>query len=431
MNIILALIYFLVLWIPMLAKRKDFFMPSVLFCITMSFYTIPDIVLFLIKGETFYATTLRFKLVDIPEIAIFNFLLTQMLFVLSYYLTFYLSLRKRSEDKYSEELSEYSKDYNLAIALSLISILASIYFIVGFGGVDSLLESFANRNKLVRNLPIVMKITPVLMTFASALAIKSIAGGYKHSKVLLALIIVGATLTYPIAGGRSQLVVFVISILFYYNYWIKKINLFSVRYLPLYGLLFCFIIGFHLLRFKETQELSLSLIVENSGKLFESMAYVPTQLLIQNYFKTHDFWWGAVYTFIPYIFIPRSLCPTKPNIDEGTYVFFMKTNRDNLLNSHADVITSWPPFTMGISYANWGIIGVILGGVVLGGIHAFMYNRLFKYRLNMFYMIVYIFVVLKFQMTVFYIANLIYLLIEIYIGSRIYKFYKKHVFWND
>ena len=185
-----------------------------------------------------------------------------------------------------------------------------------------------------------------------------------------------------------------------------------------------FVIVFQLLRFQETNDLTGVNLMSESDALFDSMAYMKTQLLIQNYFIGHDYWLGRIYSFLLYIFVPRSLFPDKPFIDDGVYIFNMTYNPSDVLATNY-FYNSWPPFTCGISYANLGVLGVLIGGYILGIIHAFVYRYVKNNNESFFSAIIYTFVVIKFQLTIFYIANLSYLFIQCFIFKKIYIFFRR------
>lgn len=423
MTFLLILVYFSLLLVPLLKKNKDFFSPPVLFVITMSFYTVPDILEILLLGESKFVSSLPFK-IDNPFFSIQRFLFLQIIFVLFYYAGYNLYLNRRIRvHGLRKRFDAIHNKLNLYIGIIglLICTITTYSFISSMGGYQELLLSFTNRVELEKNMTFLQSNLSIIMTMCSAFLVKYITHSKKNHIILLLFLIIVGFFTNTIGGGRSKFVVFILSILCYFNYWRSKINLFDKKYFVLYGFLAIFILVFQLLRYSSSDDMSLDYMYDNSDALFDSMAYAKTQLLIQSYFDTHTFWWGKTYTFLAYIFIPSSIFPDKPHIDEGVYIYNMMYNYPEAL-SNSTFICSWPPFTAGISYANWGVIGLILGGILLGCLHAFMYKKIKEYNYSIFILIIYVFIVLKFQFTVFYICHTIYLIIETYFMFLAYKF---------
>lgn len=419
------LLYIVILWRPVFKKNKDWFSPPVMFAITMSFYTLPDLFDILINGMANYAGTLPFKLND-PNYAIIRFIILQVVFILMYQYAFSKSTKSLNEEVNNSVKLQTSKiDLFVSIALLSICVIATVNFVTSYGGISTILSSFTNRSQLHDDMPFILRITPALLTFASAFLLRLICTDTKHHYFLLLMLFFSGFITTTIGGGRSQFVVFILELLCYYNYWKKPINLLSIKLWPIYLGLAAFIAIFQLLRLNDITTLSFNSMVGDSDSLFNSMAYVKTQLLIQSYFENNDFWYGKIFLFVIYIFIPRAIFPAKPNIDEGVYIYNMTFGGKNLLSDHATSFNSWPPFSIGEGYANFGILGVILFGILLGYIHGFAYKKMKQNRFDVFVMIVYVFIILKFQITLFYLANLAYLLVEVFMFSQLYKLIKR------
>lgn len=423
----LIIIYFIVLLIPIFKRNGNWFVPPILMSITMAFYTVPDLLGILIGGHEKYIASIGCHLNNTSNILIERFVFLQIVYIGCYFLSYYYLIGKKYKIKTIPfKIKKQNPKITQLMACVLIGLClySTISYIYSKGGIIALFMSFTNRSELNDDLPFLQRLMPTIMTFATAFCMKVILSDKKPHIILLLTLLVTGFLCYTSNGGRSQLVVFILSLMCYYNYWRKEINLLSPKFYPIYGLLVIFIISFQLLRFKETQSFSIEDIFNSSDTLFDSMAYVKTQLLIQNYFDKFEYWYGWLFSFVPFIFIPRTVYPLKPNIDEGTYIFNMKNNAPNVLDD-INWVNSWPPFTMGTGYANFGIIGVILFAFILAYIHMYMYRLLKASKAGLFIMPIYIYIILKFQVTIFYIANLTYLLISTYLMYRLYRLLSK------
>lgn len=403
-------------------NKQDSFSPPILFCTTMSFYTLPDMYSIGSMGVDKFVSELPFKIAGDPYWSVCRMMIIQILFVLSYYVFYKQNVRRRETSSKKNVFTADNANLNLMFGLSILSlcIFGTWNFFMKNGGIMGVMASFTDRDQLVEDAGFLFLIIPSLITFACAFILKYCSQKSGRHLILLSLLILIGFFSLTSGGGRSAFVVFILSLLCYYNVWIKKINLFSIRFAPVYIGLALFIIVFQLLRFEDSNDLSAVNELADSDALFNSMAYVKTQLLIQNYFEDHDFWFGRVFTFLLYIFIPRSIFPNKPHIDEGVYIFNMMNNPQDALAANY-YYCSWPPFTSGISYANFGIVGVLLGGALLGYLHAYVHKKVINNPRSFISLVIYIFVVLKFQFTVFYIANLSYLVVQCYLFKWVYK----------
>ena len=423
---LLIIVNILLLAYPLLNNNKEWFSPPVLFAILMFTYTFPDFVDILLLGPKDYINNLIFDTYCDPEYAIARMLVIQALFVIVYYISFKKFFQIKNAHDIIQSSYEYRPIslYSFSILIFCFCLIVSISYISEIGGLSALFMSFTRREDLWESQGIAQTIAPTLMTIGSALYMKFLSTSSKKHYLSTALMLMAGCLTYILNGGRSQLIVFIISILCFYNFWFKKVNLLSVKYIPLYLLMLVFILAFQLLRFEETRELSSSMMIDNFSSVFDSMAYIKTQILIETYFDRHEFWFGKVYTFLVYLFVPRSIMPNKPFIDEGVYIYNMIDNKGNLLDN-LDLVNSWPPYTSGIGYANFGIIGVIIGAIILAYIHSFLYRKILKNNFPVFQMILYIYIILKFQLTIFYLANVVYLMIQLYLFAFVFNFFSR------
>lgn len=418
--LLLALYCSLLLYI-LSKNRRDSFSPPVLFVITMSFYTLPDMFSILEVGIDQYTSELPFRFTLEPYFSVYRFMVVQIAFILAYYLSYKFYMTKPMKYDLKKKFIAGNKSANilLATAIIILCVYGTIDYYMQRGGLLAVFMSFTNRDELAEEAGFLMTLIPTLMTFALAFGMKYCSQKKGSHWLLYTIFILLGFFTLTSGGGRSAFVVYVLSLLCYFHIWIRKVDLFSVKLLPVYCGLALFIIVFQLLRFEDSNDLSDFSELSNSEALFNSMAYMKTQLLIQNYFDNHPYWYGRIYTFLFYIFIPRSIYPSKPFIDDGTYIYNMLDNPVDVLSTNY-FYNSWPPFTCGISYANIGLIGVIIGGAIIGYLHSYIYRKVNGNKESLLYVVLYIFLVLKFQLTIYYIANLSYLLIQCWLFRRLY-----------
>ena len=75
-------------------NKRDSFSPPVLFVITMSFYTLPDMFSILDVGIDQYTSELPFKFALEPQFAVYRFMVIQIAYISAYYLSYKYCVKK-------------------------------------------------------------------------------------------------------------------------------------------------------------------------------------------------------------------------------------------------------------------------------------------------------------------------------------------------
>ena len=128
------------------------------------------------------------------------------------------------------------------------------------------------------------------------------------------------------------------------------------------------------------------------------------------YFKTHDFWMGRTFLGLITAFIPSSLFPAKPPVDDGTYLY-------SIANGRTDIIppmpfnklngSSYPLETFGSMYGNFGIIGLVVGMILLGVVYKYFYKKMIGSSYSLFSVVIYTQVIFTFQLSTLRIFQLL------------------------
>ncbi|KAA6314588.1 hypothetical protein EZS27_034820, partial [termite gut metagenome] len=142
---------------------------------------------------------------------------------------------------------------------------------------------------------------------------------------------------------------------------------------------------------------------------FSGNGYVNIQLYILDHFNWDNMWYGKSYVDLFYSWIPRSIFIDKPPIDEGIYIanLYLGDSFQPTTPAHSMVFYSWPPGTMGIGYINFHIIGIVLAYFILGRIQKIIQLIFIEMNYAPFILFLYTFIVIKFQLTNFYIFSAI------------------------
>ena len=417
---LLFLVYTLILFIPFYKRRTiDWFSPWVMYSVLLFVNTIPFLIISHYNKEIVTEPVLGIVKSNYDSL-ILKFLVNQSLLNIVYYLSYSNCRFKKARNAFFS-LEMKTKGLRISyLFLSLLAIIYTFYFISSVGGLEGLLLIFNDREALQGDRTLWF----VLINFAVYLAgafhikymsIKGFSGIQLFVNIVIALIVLSSQ------GGRSPFILYLINIAVCYNYFIKRINLLSVKYVPVYLLIVVFIVGVFLLRTQGSDDITIHTLLDNLSIFISGSSYVDIQVLIINFFDNNDFWYGESYRGILGMLIPKSLYPGKMPIDEGVYIHEMIYNYRDVL-SCKDFYTSYPPATLGAMYSNFGYFGIVVGGWLLGIIHKYAYT-LFSNSKNVFIVFIYVFLVVKFQLTVFYIAHFTYNIIMLTFFYTIIKFF--------
>ena len=112
--------------------------------------------------------------------------------------------------------------------------------------------------------------------------------------------------------------------------------------------------------------------------------------------------------------IPSSLYPGKPPVDDGTYLYSICQGRTNIIPPMSfDNLdgSSYPLETFGSMYANFGLVGLFVGMIVLGGIYGYAYRKMKNNSYSLFNVVIYTQIIFTFQLSTLRIFQLFELII--------------------
>lgn len=418
---ILLILYIVTLLIPFFYRREfDLFSPWRIYSILLFVNTIPFLMISHYTKDVVTYPVLNVvgtHYDNVIQVYIFN----QSLFNIFYYFGFRRSHFKKIPQIFNMKIGT-NYLMGLYIVLASFSLLYTIYFIQSVGGIEGLLLLFNDRAQIYEERTIWFMIVNFSIYLAGTFHIIYISRRGGNLFQLLANIVI-AMIVLVSQGGRSPFILYLINITICYNYFIKKINIFSFKYIPIYTFVVAFVIIIFLVRTKGTDDMTETTIIDNLNVFISGNSYVDIQALIINFFDKNSYWGGESYKSLSGMFIPRSLYPDKMAIDEGVYVHEMIYNYKDVLKCK-DFTSSYPPSTLGIMYANFGYLGIVFGGFLLGVIHKYAYNLFTKLQ-NVFVVNIYVFLIIKFQLTTFYIVNFIYNIILLMVFYYIIYFFSR------
>lgn len=218
----------------------------------------------------------------------------------------------------------------------------------------------------------------------------------KMYKVLLCGMILLYVTSFLIYTSRTPGLIIILIGLFIVNFRIKKINfkrIFSLKILVIIILLFG-------ASYIATSNRTINTSIVRTT-IFTDLVYnytdIGRDIRVYEYFEDNAHWYGYGYLNIPYALIPG--IESKPSMDDGIYLVNIIRGYHVDINENSDelpVQTGSVPFsTPGYMYANFNIIGIIIGGIIMGVIigcaYKFMLQELDAFSIAVYFYIIYSF----------------------------------------
>lgn len=299
--------------------------------------------------------------------------------------------------------------YRAAIACALaLAALGFGTFVAQVGGFDQLVHSLDRRTALTAGAGYVLALLNLLF-FAIAIGIASLRHRRSPLKlVFLAALVLGSAVAFSSLGGRKATILIFVSALFTWHYGVRPIRRIRLRHFaPLVALVPYFVImpiirspGAFEYYSRNPGELAQT-IGNNIEIAITDLSYVDTYLYVTNAFRMDDAWWGATYLDLLKAPVPSTIDPAKPPLDDGVYV---RTHAGGMRAEPGMAFkqmfySSWPPETLGATYMNFGLPGVIAGMFLLGALYRLAYTYMLRSRLSLYSILVYAHVVVSFHLS--------------------------------
>lgn len=418
MNWLCLVIYVYIIAYPLLRKNRDFFSPVGLWAILTLFNSAPFLAI--IFSDISLANPIAYDFLGKSYYSeIRYFMLIQCLFAIIYYIS-YSRISIHTNNKKTIFSIPVTKRIcrNLYIFFYFSSVLLSVIFIISFGGFMELIASFTNRNEIVGERQVFFSLTNTLVSFGAIFHIRYLSYCSKRGLGIAICLLIGLFIT-SLYGGRSPFLAYMLMVGLCYNYFINRVNLFSIKLLPIYlcgAFFFVLILG---LRISSESSID-QMIADNASSVFGGNMYVEIQACIHHYFESHEFWLGKTFANLYDVFLPHQFYANKLPTDDGCYYFTIVYEGGDVFNQN-EFLNSWPPSTLGSMYANFGLFGVAIGAVILAYVQKYTFALFIKEANNVLLAFLFSFLVTKFQLTRFYIANLLFNLVYVFAFSFIIR----------
>lgn len=332
------------------------------------------------------------------EAVFLKFLGLKSLFLTAFSITaFHLrrgfSVGRQNTTPVMKSVSLPSLDLLLSLLMLVLTLLTFALLLMQVGGLYDLLLRWSIKTEVLRGTALFRISNLAFGILAIGFFINYIGRRPKVSlieRVALTLIIVIVFAVLMSVGERKNPVLVVVFAMVTWHFRVRPIKLVTPRNIAL----FVFFIGFAaifpdlrkpdamLLFFDDPVQMFVNAI-ENWWQVFARMSDVDTSLFIYSYFDSFDkFWFGATWPDLFTGLIPSSVLQSKPPVDEGVYIYAM---------AHGYVFTpptpfrdlipvGWPLSRVTGPFAQFGIVGVFVGGLATGLVMRMLAKITFRTR---------------------------------------------------
>ena len=214
---------------------------------------------------------------------------------------------------------------------------------------------------------------------------------YKHKRnfvinILLLFCIGSSFFLFAFMSDRTAPMRFLMIVIMAYHYNFKHIKLSSLLKPKSVGLILAcvvFIVAMPLLRNKEGYNKygSISNLMQHASEEVENIfywfSYTGRDVFVYEHFDTSNYWGGANIINFLMAPIPAAFLNDKPPVDEGLYLANLIMGYESSPPETRFSYEASIPFdNQGIMYANFGIVGLFLGGLLIGIVYGYTYKLL-------------------------------------------------------
>lgn len=261
---------------------------------------------------------------------------------------------------------------------TVAGLLAFVVILILLGGLSGLLKGASDRIRAFAGLNGLFLLQNLLLSVSLAWYIRLTRKPRNcRERFVFWGYFVCALLVCALQGQKSTIFIVVLSLIVVRHYRVKRINL--VKGAILGGVMFVSLMAYHVFKqeylvsgkfffIKEDQGVFLSIVNFLSTQFTGNLMQLQTMTVLVDAMPDGLPWQnGSSLLMIVLILLPSTLFPDKPLTAAGVFTSAFWPNKWLLEG------TTLPPGVFGEFFMNFGILGVLLGGLVLG----FVWGRLY------------------------------------------------------
>ena len=279
--------------------------------------------------------------------------------------------------------------FKIGILFFLLGIIVKLYTIFSIGGIMYILIHLQARKSLMEGFYYNEMIATTFLTLSVILIeLYWLAKSTFRSKMLFFIVFIVAIMNSMVFGARKPALDLLLLVLMTYHFCGSKLSirgLFKPKSLLVIGILIMYMVMIPMLRLEKESKLIdnpkgwVEAGLENISSISHEFSYMEGEMFVFEYFDNDNIWLGRPYANIFLQWIPRSLYPNKPPMDDGMYLVNMMYGQQVTPDMSPDdmMYDTSEPFTMeGALYANFGFLGLVFGGFIIGLLYQFSYKLL-------------------------------------------------------
>lgn len=252
-----------------------------------------------------------------------------------------------------------------------------------------------------------------------------------HKKTSLLIILVGMVIIYMLSfliyTSRTPAFIILLIIIFIVNFEWSRFKLKSLAKAKfIIPTLFIILAS----NYATSQRTSTGDLVDEESPLIDmvrNMSNDGRDMFVYEHFNYSNFWYGLGYLNIPLALNP--LVEDKPSLDDGIYLVNYLRGFNVDINSNMSALPSQTgsvPFsTPAYMFANFGTIGVIFGGLIMGWIYMIFYNRMLS-RTNAFSITTYFLIIYSFGLSTGRMIPTLISIIFIIVSEKILCYHRNY-----
>lgn len=404
-GLILTLLYFS----QALRSKNDIFSPRFIFNV---YAWIKNVPYFLQIGDNY------------DDIVIFKYFIFKVIGMLMVNagITFYERHRSMSiQYVYSDRILEegnYKRLYYVAILLFIIGASIRIYIVMQSGGLFYVLSHLQSRGTLLAGYGYINTFSDKFLNISVILCeFYYFTNKERHGKYTLFFLTISTIALLFVFGARKPVLMFLVRMAICYHYVYQAIDLrdfFRPKSIVAFVSVVLFMIMVPMLRYKDTAKIFMnplewvSMAVDNINSIFREFSYLTGDMYVFEKFNINNYWLGAVYKNIIYQWIPSSIMPDKPPMDDGMYLYNMMKGIEVVpgMATKAMLHQTSVPFTMeGALYINFGILGIVIFSFLIGMFYQYVFKVFQDTKCCVYMIIVYQTIIFEFVPSVLHITS--------------------------
>lgn len=150
---------------------------------------------------------------------------------------------------------------------------------------------------------------------------------------------------------------------------------------------------------------------EEIGNIFYWFSYTGRDVFVYEHFDMSNYWGGKnILNFISAP-IPASIMKDKPPVDEGYYLANLIKGYESSPPETVFPYKSSIPFdNQGAMYANFGVLGLIIGGIIVGIVYGYTYKLLVSNNFHPLFVVITQIILYNFSLTSHDMVNVLLLI---------------------